>query len=75
MRALAGLDATVAGSVRFPGPRRILLATPGPPLSDALSSQPDLVVLDAEEGADHSTWVRLATPPAAFLLGRAVGPW
>lgn len=74
LRALAGLDATVAGEVRFPGRRRILLATPGPPLSDALSSHPDLVVLDAEQGADHSTWVRLATERArgtSFVVATA----
>ncbi len=65
LRALAGLDATVAGEVRFPGRGRIVLATPGSPLSDALSARPDLVLLDTlDKGADHSTWVRIATERA-----------
>jgi hypothetical protein len=79
LRALAGLDATVAGEVRFRARRRILLASPGPPLSTALSSQPDLVLLDAADAEaegrmDPRTWARLASARAqgtSFVVATA----
>jgi hypothetical protein len=64
LRVLAGLDAAVAGEVRFPARGRIVVATKGQ-LSDALSMQPDLVLLDAANDAgDHNMWARLASERA-----------
>jgi hypothetical protein len=65
LRALAGLDPTIAGEVRFGGRGRVVVATPGPGLSEALSMQPDLVLLDAaNDVADHNAWARLASERA-----------
>lgn len=61
LRALAGFDAPRAGHLRVPQRRRIVLASTGETLSAALSSQPDVVVLDAEERTtDRNTWARIA---------------
>jgi hypothetical protein len=61
LRVLAGLDASVAGEVRLPGRGRIAIATTGQQLADALSMQPDLVLVDAaNDAADHNMWARLA---------------
>jgi hypothetical protein len=75
LRVLAGLDTAVAGDVTFPGGGRIVVATTGQPLSDALSTQPDLVLLDAaNELADHNLWARIASERAlgtSFLVATA----
>jgi hypothetical protein len=65
LRVLAGLDTTVAGEVRFPCHGRVVVAATGQPLSDALSKQPDLVLLDAaSDVGDHNMWARLASERA-----------
>jgi hypothetical protein len=61
LRAMAGLDAPVGGEVPFPVPSRVVLATPGRGLSEALSSAPDLVLLEADPEPDRNTWARLAS--------------
>jgi hypothetical protein len=74
LRTLAGLDAPAAGKVRVAGRRRILLAKPGRQLADALSSRPDLVLLDAANDVDRSTWARLASERAtgtSFVVATA----
>jgi hypothetical protein len=64
LRALAGLDAAVAGEVRLRGPGRVVVATTASALSDALSMQPDLVLLDAANDYDHNVWARIASERA-----------
>jgi len=65
LRALAGLDAAIAGEVRFPDRGRVVVAAPGQKLTAALSMQPDLVLLDAaNDVADRNTWARLASERA-----------
>jgi ABC-type multidrug transport system ATPase subunit len=61
LRALAGFDAPRAGRLSMPQRRRIVLASTGETLSAALSSEPDVVVLDADERTtDRNTWARIA---------------
>jgi ABC-type branched-subunit amino acid transport system ATPase component len=65
LRVLAGLDAPVAGEVRFPCRGRIAISTAPQPLGTALSLQPDLVLFDAaSDAADHNIWARLASERA-----------
>lgn len=65
LRALAGFDAPRAGHLRIPERRRIVLASTADTLSTALSSEPDVVVLDAEEQTtDRNTWARIASERA-----------
>jgi hypothetical protein len=65
LRVLAGLDAAFAGAIRFPGRARVVVATPGRSLSDVLSAQPDLVLLDvASDVVDRNLWARLASERA-----------
>jgi hypothetical protein len=65
LRVLAGLEAPVAGEVRFPGHARVVLASSGQQLPELLSTQPDLVVYDAADDApDRSTWALLASERA-----------
>jgi hypothetical protein len=65
LRALAGLEAPFAGEVRFPCRARVRVAATARELSNALSAQPDLVLLDvANATADHDTWARLASERA-----------
>lgn len=65
LRVLAGLDAAAAGDVRFPRGGRVAVATTGEPLSDALSVQPNLVLLDAgNDRPDRAMWARLASERA-----------
>ncbi len=75
LRALAGLDSPVAGEVRVAGRRRILLAKPGQQLSAVLSSQPDLVLVDAaNDVADRGTWALMASERAlgtSFVVATA----
>jgi hypothetical protein len=75
LRALAGLDAAVAGEVRLLRHKRIEIAPSGKPLSTVLSSQPDLVLLDAaEERADRGMWAQLASGRArgtSFVVATA----
>ncbi len=73
LRALAGFDAPRAGHLRIPQRRRVVLASTGETLSAALSSEPDIVVLDTEERtADRNTWARIASERAlgtSFVVG------
>ncbi|HEX8789398.1 MAG TPA: hypothetical protein VF765_00500 [Polyangiaceae bacterium] len=73
LRALAGFDAPRAGHVRTPQRRRIVLASTRETLSAALSSQPDIVVLDADASTtDRNTWARIASERAlgtSFVVG------
>jgi hypothetical protein len=75
LRVLAGLDAPLAGEVRRPKRSRIVLAEPDRPLSDALASQPALVLIDsAAEVSDRNTWAMLASERAvgtSFLVATA----
>lgn len=65
LRTLAGFDAPRAGRLRVPERRRVVLASTGDTLSAALSSEPDVVVLDAEERTtDRNTWARIASERA-----------
>ena len=75
LRALAGVDAALAGEVRLLRHGRIRIATSETPLSAVLSSRPDLVLLDAvEPSADRSMWARLARERArgtSFVVATA----
>jgi ATPase subunit of ABC transporter with duplicated ATPase domains len=75
LRALAGLDAAVAGDVRFPGGDRIVFASATQALLGALSVQPDLVLYDAaHDAADRNLWARLASERAlgtSFVVATA----
>jgi hypothetical protein len=65
LRALAGFDAPRAGSIRTSDRRRIVLASTGETLSAALTSAPDVVVLDIDERTtDRNTWARIASERA-----------
>ena len=73
LRALAGFDAPKRGHLRTLQRRRIVLASTGETFSAALSSEPDVVVLDADERTtDRNTWVRIASERAlgtSFVVG------
>jgi hypothetical protein len=74
LRVLAGLDAAVAGEVRFPGGGSVVLATSGRPLFEALSGQPDLVLIDTDDVADRNVWALLASERAigtSFVIATA----
>jgi ATPase subunit of ABC transporter with duplicated ATPase domains len=61
LRALAGEEKPVRGEVRVEHHRRVARAAAGPSLSDALASQPDVVLLDVDDDAEtRATWPRLA---------------
>ena len=64
LRVLAGLEAPAAGEVRFPDRARVVLASSGQQLHELLSTQPDLVVYDAADAPDRSTWALLASERA-----------
>lgn len=72
LRALAGLEGAVAGHIRSAGRGRVVVAATDRPLGDALSTLPDLVLLDAaSDPADHNLWARLASERAlgtSFLV-------
>jgi hypothetical protein len=75
LRALAGLDGATAGEVRFPSQGRVAIASGRRPLADALSTQPDLVLLDAATDlGDRGTWALLAAERAlgtSFVVATA----
>lgn len=76
LRALAGLAAVRGGEVRFPGRGRVVVATSRERLADALSTRPQIVLLDdaANDVDDHKLWARLAGERAlgtSFVLTTA----
>jgi hypothetical protein len=75
LRVLAGLDPAAAGDARFRDQGRIVIADTARPLSEALTVQPDLVLLDAANDlADRNTWARLASERAlgtSFVVATA----
>jgi hypothetical protein len=73
LRALAGFDVPRAGHLRVPPRSRIVFTSTAETLSAALSSDPDVVVLDADERTtDRNTWARIASARAlgtSFVVG------
>jgi len=75
LRVLAGLEAPVAGQVRFPGGGRVALATSSQQLHEALATHPHLVVYDtANDAPDRGLWALLASERAlgtSFVVATA----